>query len=254
AAGTAAAGAAPVADPLPGLDPASPAEAPAQAPEPPTSTNETTTPTATPPAAADAAAGAESPAGPTEAPTQAPEPPTGHDGTTAPTAAPPATGAPTPTPATAPAAPATKDWAGLLTRGPATFTDNTGPVPRDLLERIINCSGEVYRIIFSPDNEVINHGRAHRLFTPSQRRALITRDRHCTAPDCTVPPERTESHHATRWWSNGGDTDLDQAALLCYYHHRWVHTHNITMTRQAGRWHFYRHDGTEIHPTETPWN
>ncbi|TDE99135.1 HNH endonuclease [Occultella glacieicola] len=205
-------------------------------------------PTVIPPAAA--ASGA---AGPSEASAQAPEPATSTNGTAAPTATPPATGAPTPTPAAAPAAPATKDWAGLLTRGPATFTDNTGPVPRDLLERIINCSGEVYRIIFSPDNEVINHGRAHRLFTPSQRRALITRDRHCTAPDCTVPPERTESHHATRWWSNGGDTDLDQAALLCYYHHRWVHTHNITMTRQAGHWHFYRPDGTEIHPTNPTW-
>ncbi|WP_408637061.1 hypothetical protein, partial [Occultella aeris] len=41
-----------------------------------------------------------------------------------------------------------RDWAALLAAGPATFIDNTGPVPRDLLDRIIGCAGETYRIIF----------------------------------------------------------------------------------------------------------
>ncbi|WP_249423260.1 hypothetical protein [Occultella gossypii] len=83
-----------------------------------------------------------------------------------------------------------RDWAALLAAGPATFIDNTGPVPRDLLDRIIGCAGEIYRIIFGPDNEILNHGRAHRLFTAAQRRAHVARDRHCVHPDCTVPPER----------------------------------------------------------------
>ncbi|MBZ2195031.1 HNH endonuclease signature motif containing protein [Occultella gossypii] len=146
-----------------------------------------------------------------------------------------------------------RDWAALLAAGPATFIDNTGPVPRDLLDRIIGCAGEIYRIIFGPDNEILNHGRAHRLFTAAQRRAHVARDRHCVHPDCTVPPERCESHHSTHW-ANGGNTDLHDGALLCYYHHDWIHTHNITMTRRHGKWHFYKPDGTEILPTRNPWN
>ncbi|WP_154795715.1 HNH endonuclease signature motif containing protein [Occultella kanbiaonis] len=147
-----------------------------------------------------------------------------------------------------------RDWAALLAAGPATFTDNTGPVPRDLLDRIIGCSGETYRIIFGPDNEILNHGRAHRLYTAAQRRAIIARDRHCVYHNCTAPPERCETHHGTKHWADGGNTDLHDAGLACYYHHHWIHTHNITMTRHNGKWHFYRPDGTEIHPTNPPWN
>ncbi len=147
-----------------------------------------------------------------------------------------------------------RDWAALLAAGPATFTDNTGPVPRDLLDRIIGCSGETYRIIFGPDNEILNHGRAHRLYTAAQRRAIIARDRHCVYHNCTAPPERCETHHGTKHWADGGNTDLHDAGLACYHHHHWIHTHNITMTRHNGKWHFYRPDGTEIHPTNPPWN
>ncbi|TDE89625.1 HNH endonuclease [Occultella glacieicola] len=147
-----------------------------------------------------------------------------------------------------------RDWAALLASGPATFIDNTGPVPRDLLERMINCHGEIYRIIFGPDNEVLNHGRAHRLFTAHQRRALVARDRHCVHLDCTAPPERCESHHGARAFADGGNTDLHDGCLLCYHHHAWVHAHNITMRRINGTWHFYKPDGTEIRPTKPPWN
>ncbi|VZO40682.1 hypothetical protein HALOF300_05390 [Occultella aeris] len=147
-----------------------------------------------------------------------------------------------------------RDWAVLLAAGPATFIDNTGPVPRDLLDRIIGCAGETYRIIFGPDNEILNHGRAHRLFTAAQRRAVIARDRHCIYHDCTAPPEHCETHHGTRDWADGGNTDLHDAALVCRYHHHLIHTHNITMLRRNGTWHFYKPDGTEILPTRNPWN
>ncbi|VZO39620.1 hypothetical protein HALOF300_04314 [Occultella aeris] len=163
----------------------------------------------------------------------------GSDGTALPETAAPSTG---------------RDWAALLAAGPATFIDNTGPVPRDLLDRIIGCAGETYRIIFGPDNEILNHGRAHRLFTAAQRRAVIARDRHCVYHDCTAPPEHCETHHGTRDWADGGNTDLHDAALVCRYHHHLIHTHNITMIRRNGTWHFYRPDGTEILPTRNPWN
>src|SRR5690625_3413286 len=79
------------------------------------------------------------------------------------------------------------DWAARLRDEPPTFDDSTGPVPPDLLRRLATCGG-LYRVLFSPDGEIINHGRERRLFTPAQRRALIARDKGCTWPGCTAPP------------------------------------------------------------------
>lgn len=143
-------------------------------------------------------------------------------------------------------------WATLLSSPSATWTDGTGPVPPALLRRLASCS-EVYRILFSPDGEVINHGRAHRIFTAAQRRALIARDRHCTYPGCTAPPVLCESHHARIHWADGGRTDLANGALLCFYHHDLVDSRRIAMTRMRGGWHFQLPDGRVIDTPRTPW-
>ncbi|HIZ36834.1 MAG TPA: HNH endonuclease [Candidatus Ruania gallistercoris] len=137
------------------------------------------------------------------------------------------------------------DWATRFTADPPSFDDGTGPVPPGLLRRLAGC-GDVYRVLFSPEGEVINLGRSHRLFTPAQRRALIARDRGCTWPGCTAPPAICESHHARVHWADGGPTDLSNGALLCYHHHELVDTRSITMTRQGGIWIFTRPDGTTI--------
>ena len=143
------------------------------------------------------------------------------------------------------------DWANRLTDIPPTFDDGTGPVPPGLLRRLAGC-GDVNRILFSPDSEVINLGRSHRLFTPAQRRALIARDQGCTWPGCTAPPAICESHHARVHWADGGDTNLANGALLCFHHHDLVDTRSITMTRQHGTWTFTRSDGTTINTDISP--
>jgi hypothetical protein len=66
-------------------------------------------------------------------------------------------------------------------------------------------------------------GRARRDPTPTQRRELWRRDRHCRFPGCTnamfVNP------HHLRWWKRDrGRTDLDNLALLCEHHHHLVHS------------------------------
>ncbi|HLS64429.1 MAG TPA: DUF222 domain-containing protein [Ruania sp.] len=143
------------------------------------------------------------------------------------------------------------DWARRLTAPPPSFDDGTGPVPPALLRRLASC-GEVYRILFSPEDEIINHGRAHRLFTPAQRRALIARDKGCTWPGCTAPPAICESHHARIHWADGGPTNTANGALLCYHHHALVDARGITMTRTNGTWIFTRPDGTTINTDHTP--
>lgn len=64
-------------------------------------------------------------------------------------------------------------------------------------------------------------GRAQRTATPAQRRCLAVRDRGCIIPGCAVPAEACQVHHL-REWADGGGTDLDNMALLCWTHHRQV--------------------------------
>ncbi len=70
---------------------------------------------------------------------------------------------------------------------------------------------------------VLNLGRATRLATPAQRRAVVARDRGCVVPGCPAPPQWCEVHHVV-WWRHGGGTDITNLAMLCSSHHTAVHT------------------------------
>jgi hypothetical protein len=65
-------------------------------------------------------------------------------------------------------------------------------------------------------------GRASRVVTPTQRAALVVRDRGCVFPGCDRPPGWCDAHHLTHWL-HGGPTDLANLALVCRAHHRAVH-------------------------------
>jgi hypothetical protein len=52
-------------------------------------------------------------------------------------------------------------------------------------------------------------------------------------------------HHLVHW-IDGGDTSLDNSALLCERHHTGVH-HGYRVERQpSGRWRTWRPGGSEI--------
>ena len=76
---------------------------------------------------------------------------------------------------------------------------------------------------------VLDAGRAQRLGSPIQRRKATLRDRGCVTPGCTTPAWLCELHHLTPWL-HGGRTDLDDMALLCPSHHRFLHRHQWTLT------------------------
>ncbi len=65
-------------------------------------------------------------------------------------------------------------------------------------------------------------GRAKRLFTPAQRKALLIRDQTCRAEGCDTPGTWCDAHHLNPWHT-GGTTDLDNAVLLCPHHHHRIH-------------------------------
>ena len=85
------------------------------------------------------------------------------------------------------------------------------------------CDAGVIPVVLGGAGEVLDLGRAVRLFTAAQTRRLWLRDRHCTYPGCGMPPQWCDAHHLGHW-ADGGPSDLANAALLCERHHTIVHT------------------------------
>jgi len=80
---------------------------------------------------------------------------------------------------------------------------------------------EVVPAVLGGDSEVLDWGRARRLFTPAQRLALVERDGGCAW--CNAPPSWCEAHHI-RWWErDAGPTDLSNGVLLCARCHHRLH-------------------------------
>ena len=80
---------------------------------------------------------------------------------------------------------------------------------------------EVIPAVLGGASEVLDWGRARRLFTPAQRLALVERDGGCAW--CNAPPSWCEAHHI-RWWErDAGPTDMANAVLLCARCHHRVH-------------------------------
>lgn len=80
---------------------------------------------------------------------------------------------------------------------------------------------EVIPAVLGGDSGVLDWGRARRLFTASQRLALVERDGGCAW--CNAPPSWCEAHHI-RWWErDAGPTDLSNGVLLCARCHHRIH-------------------------------
>ncbi|MET7672719.1 HNH endonuclease signature motif containing protein, partial [Micromonospora luteifusca] len=57
----------------------------------------------------------------------------------------------------------------------------------------------------------------------------------CAFPGCDRPPRWCDAHHIHHW-ADGGTTNLDNAVLLCAYHHRHLH-HSDWTVRLGGDGH-----------------
>jgi hypothetical protein len=111
--------------------------------------------------------------------------------------------------------------------------------------RQIACDAELRRYLIDPDGELLDLGRSQRLVTPALRTAVELRDEACVFAGCDGPAWWCDVHHVVHWLF-GGETSLENSALLCERHHTQVH-HGFTIRRDtAGRWHTYRPDGSEI--------
>ena len=112
------------------------------------------------------------------------------------------------------------------------------------------CTGWVRRIIRDPHTgNVLDVGRAHRRFTPRQRRALVIRDGGCVFPGCDRKPKWCDAHHL-KFWEDDGPTDLDNGVPpLPTPPHPHPPRRLATRTRPANR---DRHRPQPRRPTRSP--
>ena len=98
--------------------------------------------------------------------------------------------------------------------------------------RKLACDAAIIPMVLGSQGQPLDVGRTKRLVTPALLAALWARDKGCTYPSCGRPPQWADAHHVTHW-ADGGTTSLLNLALLCGYHHAWVHQRDLTATITA---------------------
>jgi Domain of unknown function (DUF222) len=126
----------------------------------------------------------------------------------------------------------------LLNRTGAGTSLLTGELLAPETLRRFACDATIIPIVLGTDSEVLDVGRARRLFTPGILRAMWLRDKGCTIPGCTAPPHWADAHHLIHW-IDGGQTTLTNGALLCGRHHTIAHQRGWTATATTNEvtWH-----------------
>ena len=106
----------------------------------------------------------------------------------------------------------------------AAFLAYAGPAGAGIA-RLLTCDADVSLIVKDGRGRIIDGTGEFRLFTAAQRKALAVRDGGCAFPGCDIPPAWTDAHHIQHW-AAGGKTTLDNAVLLCGFHHGLIHRTN----------------------------
>jgi hypothetical protein len=108
-----------------------------------------------------------------------------------------------------------------------------GLISADTVRRVA-CDATVILAADDDLGHTMYEGRANRYPTPTQRREIMRRDRHCRFPGCTNATF-VNPHHI-RWWKpHEGTTDLPNLALLCEHHHHLVHSKAWTLSGDANQ-------------------
>ena len=115
-------------------------------------------------------------------------------------------------------------------RGAGHTLDGTVLSPQTV--RKLACDASIIPMVLGSSSQPLDVGRTKRLVTPALLAALWARDKGCTFPGCGRPPQWADAHHV-KHWIDGGPTALLNMALLCGYHHTYVHQHDLTATVTA---------------------
>ncbi len=108
----------------------------------------------------------------------------------------------------------------------------TGPVTAGTIRKIA-CDADIIPVVLGGEGQVLDIGRASRIFPPHIRKAITARDRGCAFPQCTIPAPWCEAHHIT-YWSRGGTTGTGNGTLLCSHHHHVIHKEHWSIQMRTG--------------------
>lgn len=104
--------------------------------------------------------------------------------------------------------------------GTATIDGIAQPVPASTVRRLA-ADAQIIPAVLGGESEILDWGRAKRLFTPAQKLALGERDGGCVG--CGAPPAWCHGHHLRWWRRHRGRTDLSNGVLLCTGCHHRLH-------------------------------
>ena len=121
--------------------------------------------------------------------------------------------------------------AGLAGASPAQL-EGVGPIPLETAQRHA-CDATVSWLLGQAELEN-ETSHEHRTIPPATRRALVARDRDCVFHGCHRPANWCDGHHV-RWWTRGGETKLENLALVCGRHHRMLHEEGWALERTKDR-------------------
>jgi hypothetical protein len=111
--------------------------------------------------------------------------------------------------------------------------------------RRLTCDGSLVTIVEDEDGTPLDVGRKRRTVTTALKRALWSRDRHCSFPGCHNRCY-VDAHHIEHW-AEGGETSLKNLTLLCTFHHTLLHEGGFKIGRDhEGAIFFQRPDGRVI--------
>ncbi len=116
---------------------------------------------------------------------------------------------------------------------PAARLEDGTPLSAQTARRLA-CEGSVTLLRVDHNGNPLEMGRARRLATRRQKKAMLARDGGCVFPACDRTADWCESHHLDHWVL-GGKTNVDRMVLLCRRHHMLVHEGGWRLVQEDGQ-------------------
>ena len=128
-----------------------------------------------------------------------------------------------------------------------------GPVVSSETAQRLSCDASVVEVAVAEATEHehgargLDIGRRTRSIPPAIRRALRVRDEGCRFPGCSNT-RYVDAHHI-KHWADGGETKLENLALLCHRHHQLVHEGGYSIREDFS---FWNPEGRQLHEAAPP--
>ncbi|MCP1388368.1 HNH endonuclease [Corynebacterium sp. TA-R-1] len=97
------------------------------------------------------------------------------------------------------------------------LTDGTTMTGAEYLAQFADEEHHLQAALFHPEHGAVNLYRTERFANAKQRTLAAMVNPVCPVPDCRRPADHNQAHHITAW-HHGGETNLNNIAMLCSYH------------------------------------